>query len=108
MRGGVSGSAMRALYAPGLSRPWRSSRLRSMRTLTRSALIARSPAQVFALVNDIARYPDFVPGCVHAEILMHNEREIVARLKVRRGWLGAPSTTPAHPPTRQRSGDSSG
>src|SRR5258706_13835791 len=78
---------MRALYAPGLSRPWRSSRLRSMRTLTRSALIARPPATVFALVNDIARYPEFVPGCVYAEILMQQEREIVARLKVRRGLL---------------------
>jgi ribosome-associated toxin RatA of RatAB toxin-antitoxin module len=67
-----------------------------MRTLTRSALIARSPAQVFALVNDIARYPDFVPGCVHAEILMHNEREIVARLKVRRGLLSTEITTRNH------------
>jgi len=67
-----------------------------MRTLMRSALIARSPAQVFALVNDIARYPDFVPGCVHAEILMHNEREVVARIKVRRGLLSTEITTRNH------------
>jgi len=31
----------------------------------RSALIARSAG--FALVNDIARYPDFVPDALHAE-----------------------------------------
>ena len=67
-----------------------------MRTLTRSALIARPPAAVFALVNDIARYPEFVPGCVHAEILMQNEREIVARLKVRRGLLSTEITTRNH------------
>jgi ribosome-associated toxin RatA of RatAB toxin-antitoxin module len=67
-----------------------------MRSLTRSALIARLPAQVFALVNDIARYPEFVPGCVHAEILLQNEREIVARLRVRRGLLSTELTTRNH------------
>ncbi len=43
-----------------------------MKTLTRSALIARLPEQVFALVNDIASYPQFVPGCSGAEVLMQS------------------------------------
>ncbi|HVN98628.1 MAG TPA: type II toxin-antitoxin system RatA family toxin [Steroidobacteraceae bacterium] len=64
-----------------------------MKTLTRSALVARPPEQVYALVNDIASYPQFVPGCSSAEILMHNEREIVARLKVHRGPLSTQLTT---------------
>ena len=55
-----------------------------MKTLTRSALVARPPEQVYALVNDIGNYPRFVPGCSAAEILMRNEQEIVARLKVHR------------------------
>ena len=64
-----------------------------MKTLTRSALVARLPEQVYALVNDIGSYPKFVPGCSAAEILMRNEREIVARLKVHRGPLSTQLTT---------------
>jgi ribosome-associated toxin RatA of RatAB toxin-antitoxin module len=64
-----------------------------MKTLTRSALVARLPAQVFALVNDIASYPQYVPGCSSTEVLMQNEREIVARMKVHRGPLSTQLTT---------------
>ena len=64
-----------------------------MKTLTRSALVARLPEQVYALVNDIGSYPKFVPGCSAAEVLMRNEREIVARLKVHRGPLSTQLTT---------------
>ncbi len=67
-----------------------------MKTLTRSALVARLPEQVFALVNDINSYPQFVPGCSSAEILMRSEREIVARLKVHRGPLSTQLTTRNH------------
>jgi ribosome-associated toxin RatA of RatAB toxin-antitoxin module len=68
-----------------------------MRTLTRSALIARLPAQVFALVNDVASYPKFVPGCSSAEVLLQSESEIVARLKVHRGPLSTLLTTRNRP-----------
>ena len=68
-----------------------------MRTLTRSALVARPPAQVFALVNDVASYPQFVPGCSSAEILLQSESEIVARLKVHRGPLSTQLTTRNRP-----------
>lgn len=64
-----------------------------MKTLRRSALVARLPGQVFALVNDIASYPQFVPGCSSAEVLSRNEREIVARIKVHRGPLSTQLTT---------------
>ena len=67
-----------------------------MKTLTRSALVARPPEQVYALVNDIGNYPKFVPGCSGAEILMRNEQEIVARLKVHRGPLSTQFTTRNH------------
>ncbi|MDE2219642.1 MAG: type II toxin-antitoxin system RatA family toxin [Gammaproteobacteria bacterium] len=67
-----------------------------MKTLTRSALVARLPEQVYALVNDVASYPEFVPGCSAAEVLMRTEREIVARLKVHRGPLSTQLTTRNH------------
>jgi len=67
-----------------------------MKTLTRSALVARLPEQLYALVNDIGSYPSFVPGCSAAEVLMRNEREIVARLKVHKGLLSTQLTTRNH------------
>lgn len=75
-----------------------------MKHLTRSALIARPPAEVFALVNDIGSYPQFVPGCSGAEILLQSETEIVARLKVHRGPLSTQLTTRnrPRPPTEIR------
>ena len=67
-----------------------------MKTLTRSALVARLPEQVYALVNDVGSYPQFVPGCSAAEVLMRTEREVVARLKVHRGPLSTQLTTRNH------------
>lgn len=67
-----------------------------MKVLTRSALIARPPEQVFALVNDIGNYPKFVAGCAKAEVLTQSEREIVARLTVHRGPLSTQLTTRNH------------
>ncbi len=68
-----------------------------MRSLTRSALVARSPAEVFALVNDVAAYPQFVPGCAAAEIISSTETEIIARLRVQRGPLSTELTTRNRP-----------
>ena len=64
-----------------------------MRNLTRSALVARRPAEVFALVNDVASYPQFVPGCAAAEVLSATDYEIIARLRVHRGPLSTELTT---------------
>ena len=68
-----------------------------MKTLTRSALVARRPAEVFALVNDVASYPRFVPGCTGAEVLSATETEIVAKLRVQRGPLSTELTTRNRP-----------
>jgi len=59
----------------------------------RSALVARSPELVFQLVEDIERYPEFVPGCTEARVLERSEKEMVARLAVRRGPLYTQFTT---------------
>jgi ribosome-associated toxin RatA of RatAB toxin-antitoxin module len=64
-----------------------------MREMTRSALVARSPELVYQLVEDIERYPEFVPGCTEATVLERGERELVARLAVRRGALRTEFTT---------------
>ena len=40
-----------------------------MKQIRRSALVAASPERMFALINDVARYPEFVPGCTAAQVL---------------------------------------
>jgi ribosome-associated toxin RatA of RatAB toxin-antitoxin module len=64
-----------------------------MREITRSALVAQPPARMFALINDIESYPQFVPGCTRAHIESRGEREIVATLAVKRGAMRAEFTT---------------
>jgi len=64
-----------------------------MRQVKRSALVAQSPARMFALINDIERYPQFVPWCVGAKVLAASADEITARLDIRRSILKASFTT---------------
>jgi len=37
-----------------------------MKTVHRSALLWHSASEMFALVNDVARYPEFLPWCARA------------------------------------------
>ena len=48
---------------------------------------------MYALINDIERYPEFVPGCTAARIESRNDREMVATLNIKRGPLRAEFTT---------------
>lgn len=64
-----------------------------MRDMTRSALVARSPALLYRLVENVGDYPQFVPGCTEATVLSRAEHEVVARLVVKRGPLRTQFTT---------------
>jgi ribosome-associated toxin RatA of RatAB toxin-antitoxin module len=64
-----------------------------MRELTRTALVNRGVEAAWAVVNDIAAYPSFVPGCSSAHVLEQSADTIVARLGVRRGALSTQFTT---------------
>jgi ribosome-associated toxin RatA of RatAB toxin-antitoxin module len=64
-----------------------------MREVKRSALIAESPARMYALINDIERYPLFVPGCTAARVESRKVNEMVATLNIKRGPLRAEFTT---------------
>jgi ribosome-associated toxin RatA of RatAB toxin-antitoxin module len=64
-----------------------------MREVRRSALIAQTPQRMFALINDIENYPQFLPWCTSAQVLARNDREIIASITVRRGALHAQFTT---------------
>jgi ribosome-associated toxin RatA of RatAB toxin-antitoxin module len=67
-----------------------------MRQIRRSALVAASPEHMFELINDVARYPEFVPGCAAAEVLERGEDSLLARLTVGSGALRTTFVTRNH------------
>jgi ribosome-associated toxin RatA of RatAB toxin-antitoxin module len=64
-----------------------------MPQVDRTALVPYTPAQMFALVADIERYPDFVPWVTSAEILERTPTAIVARLEMERSGVREKFTT---------------
>jgi ribosome-associated toxin RatA of RatAB toxin-antitoxin module len=58
-----------------------------MREIRRSALVPVPPQRMFALINDIERYPEFVPGCQGASVLERGADMLRARLTVGSGAL---------------------
>lgn len=64
-----------------------------MREVQRSAIVPHTPAQMFELVVDFERYPEFVPGCVGAELLSRDENELTGRLSLSLGPLKASFAT---------------
>jgi ribosome-associated toxin RatA of RatAB toxin-antitoxin module len=64
-----------------------------MREVKRSALIAESPARMYELINDIERYPEFIPGCTAARIESRKPGEVIATLSIKKGPLRAEFTT---------------
>lgn len=55
-----------------------------MTSIDRSALLPHSAEQLFNLVADIERYPEFLNGCVEARILTRDEGRVTARLGLSR------------------------
>jgi len=64
-----------------------------MREIKHSALISRPPRAVFEIINDIEKYPEFLPWCTHAKVLSRSDQEIVATVGVRKGPLQGEFTT---------------
>jgi ribosome-associated toxin RatA of RatAB toxin-antitoxin module len=64
-----------------------------MREVKRSALIAESPDRMYELINDIERYPEFVPWCTASRVESRKKGEVVATLTIKRGPLRAEFTT---------------
>jgi ribosome-associated toxin RatA of RatAB toxin-antitoxin module len=65
----------------------------SMQVVERSSLVTHTAAQMFALVNDVARYPEFLPWCVGARVEEVSAGERIAALKIARGVLQTEFTT---------------
>jgi ribosome-associated toxin RatA of RatAB toxin-antitoxin module len=61
--------------------------------LERSAYVNYSCEQMFDLVNDVRMYPQFLPGCIHSELVSESDSEIVATLEVGKGPIKQSFTT---------------
>jgi ribosome-associated toxin RatA of RatAB toxin-antitoxin module len=64
-----------------------------MREIRRSALVPVPPQRMFELIDDIERYPQFVPGCHAAQVLERQGDLVRARLTVGAGALRTSFTT---------------
>lgn len=56
-------------------------------------MISYSAQQMFELVNDIEAYPEYMPGCVGAEVLERGDDWLNARLELSRMGLKQSFTT---------------
>src|SRR5689334_12608679 len=65
----------------------------SMREIHRTALVPYSVEQMFALVADIERYPQFLPWCADAKVVERNDSEVVASLELAKAGLHERFTT---------------
>ncbi len=64
-----------------------------MREVKRLALVNQPPARLFALINDVESYPQFLPWCTHARVESRTQQGIVATIGVRQGALRGEFTT---------------
>lgn len=56
-----------------------------MAMLRKQALIPYTPAEVFALVNDVESYPQFLPWCSGARVLSADRDEVHAQIEIAKG-----------------------
>jgi ribosome-associated toxin RatA of RatAB toxin-antitoxin module len=53
-----------------------------MKTVNKSVLIWYSPAEMYALVSQVAHYPQFLPWCDHAQVLAEDETGMTAEVGI--------------------------
>jgi ribosome-associated toxin RatA of RatAB toxin-antitoxin module len=59
----------------------------------RSALVIFSPEQMFDLVIDVERYPEFLPWVAAAELHERSDRDLLASMEMQRGGVRERFTT---------------
>ncbi len=64
-----------------------------MREVRRSALVPHTPSEMYALVNNVAGYPAFVPFCPATRVLAAEAHSLTASIDIARAGLGFTLTT---------------
>jgi ribosome-associated toxin RatA of RatAB toxin-antitoxin module len=65
----------------------------SIREIKRTALVTFTPEQMFDLVVDVERYPQFLPWVAAAELHARNDRELMASMTMERAGVKQRFTT---------------
>ena len=65
----------------------------AIREIRRSALVTFSPEQMFDLVIDVERYPQFLPWVTGAELHQRSERDLLASMEMSRSGVRERFTT---------------
>ena len=64
-----------------------------MKTVSKSVLIWYHPAEMYALVTDVASYPQFLPWCDHARVLDEDDTGMTAEVGIAIGAVRQTFTT---------------
>lgn len=64
-----------------------------MKSVHKTVLIWHSPHEMFALVTDVARYPEFLPWCSHGKVLETTPEGMVASIGMAFGGVRKAFTT---------------
>ncbi|WP_180684101.1 type II toxin-antitoxin system RatA family toxin [Tepidicella baoligensis] len=64
-----------------------------MKSIHKTVLIWHSPHEMFELVTDVARYPEFLPWCSHGEVLERTPDGMVASIGMSIGGVRKTFTT---------------
>ncbi len=64
-----------------------------MATVKKSALVLYSAAEMYNLVNDIENYPQFLPWCRSASVVLCGEDELRATIEMAKGAVHKTFTT---------------
>lgn len=64
-----------------------------MSQIDRSALVLHSAERMYDLVDQVDRYPEFLPGCIKTEVISRTDDELVATLYLAKAGLKYNFTT---------------
>lgn len=56
-----------------------------MPQVERTALVMYSAEQMYRLVNDVRKYPEFLPGCIATRVEEESDTHLVAELTLKKG-----------------------
>lgn len=64
-----------------------------MTHINRSAILPYSDKKMFALVNDVTAYPEYLDGCVASTVISHTASEMIATLFLQKHGIKMQFTT---------------
>lgn len=64
-----------------------------MPIINQKSLVSYSAKQMYQLVNNYERYPQFVPGCVAGRTLTAGENQVIAELTISKAGISQKFTT---------------